>query len=98
MINTTPAFNLKVVLKETGIAADTLRAWERRYGLPMPQRSAGGHRLYSQRDIEIVKWLMKRQAEGLSISRAVDLWKEQLVSGSDPLAGSVPQSIVPAVN
>src|SRR5574338_1530084 len=90
MVSTTPAFNLKVVLKETGIAADTLRAWERRYGLPMPQRSAGGHRLYSQRDIETIKWLMKRQAEGLSISRAVDMWKEQLASGADPLACSVP--------
>jgi len=89
MVSTTPAFNLKVVLKETGIAADTLRAWERRYGLPMPQRSTGGHRLYSQRDIETIKWLIKRQAEGLSISRAVDLWNEQLASGSDPLAGSV---------
>jgi len=90
MVSTTPAFNLKVVLKETGIAADTLRAWERRYGLPMPQRSAGRHRLYSQRDIETIKWLIKRQTEGLSISRAVDLWNEQLASGSDPLAGSLP--------
>ena len=87
MVSTTPAFNLKVVLKETGIAADTLRAWERRYGLPMPQRSAGGHRLYSQRDIETIKWLMERQADGLSISRAVDLWNEQISSGTDPLAG-----------
>lgn len=90
MISTTPAFNLKVVLKETGIAADTLRAWERRYGLPMPQRSAGGHRLYSERDIETIKWLMKRQEEGLSISRAVDLWNEQTASGTDPLANLVP--------
>src|SRR5689334_22417525 len=88
MYSTTPAFNLKVVLKETGLGADTLRAWERRYGLPVPQRTAGGHRLYSQRDIETIKWLMKRQTEGLSISRAVDMWKEQLASGSDPLAGS----------
>ena len=89
MVSTTPAFNLKAVLKETGLAADTLRAWERRYGLPVPQRSAGGHRLYSQRDIETIKWLIRRQAEGLSISRAVDLWNEQLGSGSDPLAGPV---------
>jgi methanogenic corrinoid protein MtbC1 len=88
MVSIIPAFNLKVVLKETGIAADTLRAWERRYGLPMPQRSAGGHRLYSQRDIETIKWLMKRQEDGLSISRAVDLWKEEAASGLDPLAGS----------
>jgi MerR family transcriptional regulator, light-induced transcriptional regulator len=96
MASTTPAFNLKVVLKETGIAADTLRAWERRYGLPMPQRSAGGHRLYSQRDIETIKWLMKRQADGLSISRAVDLWNEQIASGTDPLAGLSPSSFVSA--
>jgi DNA-binding transcriptional MerR regulator len=89
MVSTTPAFNLKVVLKETGIAADTLRAWERRYGLPMPQRSAGGHRLYSQRDIETIKWLIKRQEDGLSISRAVDLWNEQIASGTDPLADLV---------
>ena len=88
MVSTTPAFNLKVVLKETGLAADTLRAWERRYGLPVPQRTPGGHRLYSQRDIETIKWLMKRQAEGFSISRAVDMWNEQLASGFDPLADS----------
>jgi methanogenic corrinoid protein MtbC1 len=88
MFSTTPAYNLKVVLKETGLAADTLRAWERRYRLPTPERTAGGHRLYSQRDIETIKWLTKRQAEGLSISRAVDMWNEQLASGTDPLAGA----------
>ena len=92
MLSTTPAYNLKVVLKETGLAADTLRAWERRYGLPMPQRTAGGHRLYSQRDIETIKWLMKRQEEGLSISRAVDLWNEQLASGTDPLSEKIQSS------
>ena len=90
-ISTTPTYNLKVVIKETGIAADTLRAWERRYGLPMPERSSGGHRLYSQRDIEIVKWLMSKQGEGLSISRAVDLWNELTESGQDPLPVSVTQ-------
>jgi MerR family transcriptional regulator, light-induced transcriptional regulator len=90
MLSTTPAYNLKVVLKETGLAADTLRAWERRYGLPMPQRTAGKHRLYSQRDIETIKWLMKRQENGLSISRAVDLWNEQIASGADPLANTAP--------
>jgi DNA-binding transcriptional MerR regulator len=102
MPSTTPAYNLKVVLKETGLAADTLRAWERRYGLPVPQRSAGGHRMYSQRDIETIKWLMARQAEGLSISRAVDLWNEHSASGADPLAdfpplaSSTPQTL-PAI-
>ena len=93
MVSTTPVFNLKVVLKETGLPADTLRAWERRYGLPIPQRTPGGHRLYSERDIHTIKWLMARQTEGLSISRAVDLWNEQTASGSDPLAGSTTQAL-----
>lgn len=84
-ISTTPTYNLKAVIKETGIAADTLRAWERRYGLPMPDRTPGGHRLYSQRDIEIIKWLIEKQGEGLSISNAVDLWNELTASGQDPL-------------
>ena len=86
-LSKSPVFNLKVVLQEANIAADTLRAWERRYGLPMPQRTPGGHRLYSQYDIETIRWLMTRQAEGLSISRAVDLWNEHNASGVDPLAG-----------
>jgi len=94
MLSKSPAFNLKAVLRETGLAADTLRAWERRYGLPTPQRTAGGHRLYSQYDIETIKWLIARQAEGLSISRAVDLWNEQTASGSDPLAALAPTSMV----
>ena len=95
-ISQSPAFNLKAVIKETGIAAGTLRAWERRYGLPQPERTPGGHRLYSQHDIETVKWLMARQTEGLSISRAVDLWNEQLASGSDPLAGAASEPTVAA--
>lgn len=87
-LSQTPAYNLKAVLKETGIKADVLRAWERRYGLPMPQRSGGGHRLYSQRDVETIRWLMARQAEGFSISRAVDAWREAEKGGRDPLAES----------
>ncbi len=94
----TPAYTLKAVLQETGLAADTLRAWERRYGLPAPQRTAGGHRLYSQYDVETVKWLIARQNEGLSISRAVEMWKEQIASGSDPLADSASSTILPAAN
>jgi DNA-binding transcriptional MerR regulator/methylmalonyl-CoA mutase cobalamin-binding subunit len=85
-----PFFNLKVVVQQTGLKPDTLRAWERRYGLPSPGRSSGGHRLYSERDIDTVKWLMARQREGLSISRAVELWKQIEADGRDPLESPLP--------
>ena len=49
--------------KLCGINATTLRAWQRRYGLLKPQRSDGGHRLYSDDDIQqalnILDWLKK---------------------------------------
>ena len=73
------------MVRETGIKPDMLRAWERRYGLPNPTRSAGGHRLYSQRDIHTLKWLAARQDEGLSISRAVKLWHSFVAQNQDPL-------------
>ncbi|GAB4472983.1 MAG: hypothetical protein Kow0088_07930 [Anaerolineales bacterium] len=94
-LDTTPTFNLKVVLKETGIRPDTLRAWERRYGMPKPKRSPGGHRLYSQRDIEMIKWLIARQEEGLSIARAVDLLRSLIAQGNDPLEQAAPPSPQP---
>ncbi len=84
ILNQSAIYNLNAVLMETGLKADVLRAWEKRYDLPKPQRTAGGHRLYSAYDIEIIKWLKARQAEGLSISRAVDLWKEMLNAGINP--------------
>ena len=81
-------YNVRVVTRETGVKPDTLRVWERRYGLPMPERSSGGHRLYSERDIATVKWLMARKREGMTIGRAVALWNSLEEEGQDPLAAS----------
>jgi MerR family transcriptional regulator, light-induced transcriptional regulator len=83
--NKTPTFNLKAVVQETGIKPDTLRAWERRYGLPQPNRTPGRHRLYSQYDIDMLKWLQARQEEGLAISRAVELWRQLETDEDSPL-------------
>lgn len=80
-----PTLNMGAVVQATGVQADTLRAWERRYGLPQPGRSEGGHRLYSRRDIEIVRWLQARQDEGQRISQAVELWQSLEREGRDPL-------------
>jgi len=80
----TPLFNVRAVVEKTGVQSHTLRAWERRYGLPHPGRSEGGHRLYSKRDLDIIGWLLDRLGEGLSIGRAVELWKHLLLAGQEP--------------
>lgn len=85
-------YNLKAVVMETGLKPVTLRAWERRYGLPEPKRTAGKHRLYSQRDIDMLKWLLARQKEGVSISQAVSIWRNMEAEGHDPLISASPVS------
>lgn len=94
---TAPRYNVRAVVRATGLTPDTLRVWERRYGLPHPQRSAGGHRLYSQYDVDMLKWLVAREREGLSISRAVSLWQDLSEHGRDPLRGRPPASNVVGV-
>lgn len=46
-----------------GINATTLRAWQRRYGLIKPLRTDGGHRLYTDDDVQqalkILDWVKK---------------------------------------
>ncbi len=38
--------SIGAVERATGIPANTLRTWERRYGFPLPKRTDGGQRLY----------------------------------------------------
>lgn len=93
----TPTFNLKAVIQITDLKPDTLRAWERRYGLPQPVRTGGGHRLYSQHDIDTLKWLISRQEEGMSISRAVALWRKMEADGQDPIREYSPPGEEPPI-
>ncbi|MGB3717621.1 MAG: MerR family transcriptional regulator [Candidatus Promineifilaceae bacterium] len=83
--NSAAMLNIKAVVKQTGLNPATLRAWERRYGFPTPHRTDGGHRQYSQHDIDVLKWLIARQEEGISISHAIDLWRSYDERGEDPL-------------
>lgn len=69
----TPIYTIKTVVQQTGITSATLRAWERRYGVLSPSRSDGGYRLFSERDIAILRWLKSQVDAGVSISSAVAL-------------------------
>ncbi len=70
-----PVYNTRAVVQRTGVPADTFRAWERRYGIPHPERTAGNQRLYSERDIATISWLRDQTRLGLAISQAVDLFR-----------------------
>ncbi len=74
LFSDTPVFNTKAVVQQTGIAAPTLRAWERRYDLLSPERANNTYRLYSARDIALIHWLKARINTGISISQAIALF------------------------
>src|SRR6056297_699800 len=63
-------FPIRVVSRLTGINPVTIRAWERRYGLVMPERTPGGHRLYSRADVEVLRAASRLVDQGVSIRRA----------------------------
>ena len=56
--------------RRVGVSPELLRAWERRYGLMEPERSAGGFRLYSDADAARVQRMQKYLGQGLSASEA----------------------------
>jgi DNA-binding transcriptional MerR regulator len=60
-------FNIKAVVKYSGINAHTLRAWERRYGVIKPARESNGRRMYSLAEAERLKIL----AELVSLGHAI---------------------------
>jgi DNA-binding transcriptional MerR regulator/methylmalonyl-CoA mutase cobalamin-binding subunit len=62
-------FPIRTVSDITGVNSITLRAWERRYGLIKPHRTAKGHRLYTQEDIELIQQILELIDEGIPISR-----------------------------
>ena len=72
-----PVFNTKAVVQQTGVPAATLRAWERRYNLLAPERANNTYRLYSERDIYLIRWLKERVDSGMAISQAVALFKHK---------------------
>lgn len=70
-----PMFNMKAMVQLSGIAAPTLRAWERRYAILSPERAQNAYRLYSERDIATIRWLKEQVNAGMSISQAVALFR-----------------------
>lgn len=56
--------------RRTGMAEATLRAWERRYGIPVPARTSGGHRLYSEDDAGRIARIQRLVDQGWSVHAA----------------------------
>jgi DNA-binding transcriptional MerR regulator/methylmalonyl-CoA mutase cobalamin-binding subunit len=63
---------IRVMSELTGVNPVTLRAWERRYGLIKPHRTATGHRMYNAAHVELVRRVVALTGQGVPIGRVRD--------------------------
>ncbi len=68
------------VERETGLSKDVLRVWERRYGFPMPSRSAGGDRRYDQAQVERLRLLKRLIDQGQRPGKLFSLSADELAA------------------
>jgi MerR family transcriptional regulator, light-induced transcriptional regulator len=68
------------------VSPNTLRAWERRFGFPKPQRSPGKHRLFTHGEVAALRDALQ---EGLSISSAISRAREGLAADANSLVGAL---------
>ena len=65
-----PVYRIGAVARMLGVTAAGLRAWEERYGVVIPTRSAGGHRLYSRDQVDQLRYLQNLMSSGLQAAEA----------------------------
>lgn len=60
-----------------GVPEATLRSWEERYGVVLPERSAGGQRRYSPEQLDQLQFVKARIDEGMRPAGAFELVRGQ---------------------
>ncbi|WP_248748993.1 MerR family transcriptional regulator [Pseudomonas sp. MWU15-20650] len=64
---------IREVARQTGVNAVTLRAWERRYGLIVPQRTPKGHRLFNAEHVQRIHTILTWLNRGVPVSQVKNL-------------------------
>lgn len=75
-------FPIREVARQTGVNPVTLRAWERRYGLIQPLRTAKGHRMYTLEQIDKIHKVLDWLERGVAVSQVKRLLEEQIPAQS----------------
>lgn len=63
-------YRISAVSELAGVSTATLRAWERRYGVPAPARTASAYRLYSDSDVQLIRRMRELVEGGMAPAEA----------------------------
>jgi MerR family transcriptional regulator, light-induced transcriptional regulator len=88
-------YRIHAVSKMCGVSSATLRAWERRYGVPSPARTASAYRLYSEDDVALIKRMRDYVNGGMAAAEAARMVLDMVTpsapvytNGGDAFAGA----------
>ncbi len=68
-----PVYPIRTVVRLTGVHPCRIRGWERQNGLLRPARTEGGHRLFSEEDVERIRSIRAMVAQGMSLKHIQQL-------------------------
>ncbi|HYO68332.1 MAG TPA: MerR family transcriptional regulator [Archangium sp.] len=67
------SYRIHIAAELSGVRVELIRAWERRYGVLAPRRTPSGYRVYTDRDVALLRRLKQLTEEGVSISEAATM-------------------------
>ena len=89
-----PLYSIGAVSRMLGIPPPTLRAWEDRYGVVVPERSAGGQRLYTRSQVEQLMFIQGAMGSGSSAADAHRVLRARDAAGQGVVAPSTSGSVL----
>ncbi len=77
-------YTIRQVTEMTGVSGNTIRSWERRFGVPRPGRSGSNQRRYSERDVEVIRSIQASRDRGRTMHQALQEAAEPSIPGPAP--------------
>jgi DNA-binding transcriptional MerR regulator len=77
-----PVYGIGAVARMLGVTQASLRAWDERYGVVVPTRSSGGHRVYSRDQLDQLRYLLNLLDSGLQAAEAHRVLSARLAEGT----------------
>jgi DNA-binding transcriptional MerR regulator/methylmalonyl-CoA mutase cobalamin-binding subunit len=86
-------YRIRTVSELTGVSSATLRAWERRYGVPAPSRTPSAYRLYSDEDVALIMRMRDLVKGGMAPAESARLLLSEPTEVARPAALAGPSSV-----
>ncbi len=94
MPSSEPIYSIGAVSRMLDVPAATLRAWEERYGVVVPERSEGGQRLYTRSQIEQLTFIQETMQSGSSAADAHRVLGDRVAAGQGFVPADLEDSIL----